>query len=221
MPIAHVIFDFDGVLIDSEHISMLIDQALLAESGVELSEEEMHTRFVGRTFMGMIEELQQQHGISFPEDLEQRKDVAMLETYRRELKPVKGVVEMLERLHLTRSIGTNGPRARALEALKITGLDRFFGDRLTTFEDVKHGKPAPDIYLLAAERAGVKPEDCLVVEDSPTGATAALKAGCKVVGFTGVAHDQEAKRAELQAVGVKTIIHDMADLLTLLRSSAG
>lgn len=220
MPISHVIFDFDGVLIDSEHISMVIDQQLIAESGVHLSETEMHNRFVGRTFKGMIEELEQQLGITFPSDLEQRKDVAMLETYRRELKPVPGVVEMLERLHLPRSIGTNGPRARALEALRMTGLDRFFGERLTTFEDVKEGKPAPDIYLLAAKRAGFAPADCLVVEDSPTGATAALRAGCKLVGFTGVAHDVPAKEAELKAAGVKTIIHEMSDLITMLRTNA-
>lgn len=220
MPVSHVIFDFDGVLIDSEHISMVIDQRLIAESGVELSETEMHNRFVGRTFKGMLQELEQEFGVTFPPDLEQRKDVAMLETYHRELRPVAGVVEMLQRLHLPRSIGTNGPRARALEALRITGLDRFFGDRLTTFEDVKEGKPAPDIYLLAAQRAGFAPADCLVVEDSPTGATAALRAGCKLVGFTGVAHDVAAKEEELKAAGVKTIIHDMSDLLTMLRSNA-
>ena len=180
----------------------------------------MHNRFVGRTFKSMIEELEQEFHVTFPADLEARKDVAMLETYRRELVPVPGVVDMLKSLSLPRSIGTNGPRARALEALRITRLDQFFGDRLTTFEDVKEGKPAPDVYLLAAERAGFAPADCLVVEDSPTGATAALRAGCKLVGFTGVAHDLEAKRQELKAAGVQTIIHDMNELLTLLRSNA-
>lgn len=220
MPISHVIFDFDGVLIDSEDISMVIDRNLLAESGVELTKAEMHARFVGKTFAGMVREIEVQHGLKLPEDLEARKDVLMLDLYRRELKPVPGVVPMLERLHLPRSIGTNGPRDRALEALKITGLDRFFGQRLTTFEDVVNGKPAPDIYLLAAERAGFAPHDCLVIEDSFTGATAALAAGCKVVGFTGVAHQPEKNAAELAAVGVKTIINEMGDLISMLRANA-
>lgn len=219
MPISHLIFDFDGVLIDSEQISMVIDRGLLAECGVDLSEAEMHARFVGKTFERMVREVEEEFGVALPEDLEARKDAQMLELYRRELQPVPGVVPMLERLHLPRSIGTNGPRARALEALKITGLNRFFGERLTTFEDVPNGKPAPDIYLLAAKRAGFQPSACLVVEDSKTGATAALAAGCEVVGFTGVSHHPEQAAAELRAVGVRTIMNDMADLIPMLRTS--
>jgi HAD superfamily hydrolase (TIGR01509 family) len=220
MPISHVIFDFDGVLIDSEQISMVIDRGLLAECGVDLSEAEMHQRFVGKTFERMVHEVEQEFGLKLPEDLEARKDVLMLDLYRRELQPVPGVVAMLEQLHLPRSIGTNGPRARALEALKITGLDRFFGERLTTFEDVANGKPAPDVYLLAASRAGFAPTDCLVIEDSKTGATAALAAGCKVVGFTGVSHHPEQSAEELRAVGVKIIINDHADIISMLRADA-
>lgn len=220
MPISHVIFDFDGVLIDSEQISMVIDKGLLASCGVELSEAEMHQRFVGKTFERMVREVEHEFGLQLPGDLEVRKDVMMLDLFRRELQPVPGVVAMLERLHLPRSIGTNGPRARALEALKITGLDRFFGERLTTFEDVPNGKPAPDVYLLAAERAGFAPADCLVVEDSKTGATAALAAGCKVVGFIGVSHHPEQSAEELRAAGVRTIINDHADIITMLRANA-
>lgn len=220
MPISHVIFDFDGVLIDSEQISMAIDRGLLAESGVDFSEAEIHQRFVGKTFEQMIREVEHEFGRKLPDDLEIRKDTLMLDAYRRELQPVPGVVAMLEHLHLPCSIGTNGPRARALEALKITGLDRFFGERLTTFEDVANGKPAPDIYLLAAKRAGFDPADCLVIEDSSTGATAALAAGCKVVGFTGVAHHPEQAAEELHQVGVRTIINDHADIITMLRANA-
>ena len=95
----------------------------------------------------------------------------------------------------------------------MTGLEPFFGDRLTTYEDVKNAKPAPDIYQLAAQRAGFKPARCLVVEDSVTGATAALAAGCKVIGFTGVAHDPVAKATELKELGVSHVIHDMGELL--------
>jgi len=220
MPISHLIFDFDGVLIDSEQISMVIDRGLLADCGVDFSEAEMHQRFVGKTFARMVHEVETEFGLSLPADLEARKDVMMLETYRRELLPVPGVVPMLERLLLPRSIGTNGPRSRALEALRITGLDRFFGERLTTFEDVANGKPAPDIYLLAAERAGFAAADCLVIEDSKTGATAALAAGCKVVGFIGVSHHPEQSAEELRAAGVQTIINDMADIISMLRANA-
>jgi HAD superfamily hydrolase (TIGR01509 family) len=214
--ISHVIFDFDGVLIDSEDISMKIDRSLLAANGVDFSEAEMHRRFVGKTFEDMVREVETEFTITLPADLSDIKDRRMLEIYRADLRPVPGVVPMLEKLHLPRSIGTNGPRDRALEALRLTGLDKFFGAHITTFEDVENGKPAPDIYLLAARRAGFAPGQCLVVEDSPTGAIGALKAGCRVVGFTGVAHHPESKVRDLTSVGVRTIIHDIAELLDIV-----
>ena len=211
--ISHVIFDCDGVLIDSEKISMAVDMALLAQNGIHLSEAEMYLRFVGPTFEDMVAGLEQEYGKVLPSDLSARKDRMMLELYRRDLKPVPGVIPMLRKLALPKSIGTNGPRDRALEALRITGLEPFFGDRLTTYEDVKNPKPAPDVYQLAARRAGFNPAHCLVVEDSVTGATAALAAGCKVIGFTGVAHEPVAKARELKELGVSHVIHDMGELL--------
>ncbi|MGB8314026.1 MAG: HAD-IA family hydrolase [Aestuariivirga sp.] len=211
--ISHIIFDCDGVLIDSEKLSMDVDISLLALHGIHLTEAEMHHRFVGTTFEAMVAELAKEYGRPLPPDLSIRKDSRMLDLYRSELKPVPGVIAMLKKLALPRSIGTNGPRHRALEALRVTGLAAFFGDRLTTYEDVQNGKPAPDIYQLAARRAGFAPDRCLVVEDSITGATAALAAGCKVIGFTGVAHDRVAKTDELARLGISHVIHDMADLL--------
>ena len=211
--ISHVIFDCDGVLIDSEKISMDVDIALLAENGIDLTELEIHHRFVGTTFEAMVVELEREYKRPLPPDLAARKDGMMLDLYRRALKPVPGVIPMLNKLKLPKSIGTNGPRERAIEALRMTGLEPFFGDRLTTYEDVQNGKPAPDIYLLAAKRAGLAPSHCLVVEDSVTGATAALAAGCKVIGFTGVAHDPGAKATELKKLGVSHIIQDMGELL--------
>jgi HAD superfamily hydrolase (TIGR01509 family) len=214
--ISHVIFDCDGVLIDSEKISMAVDIALLAQNGIHLTEAEMHLRFIGPTFEDMIADLEREHKKILPSDLSTRKDAMMLELYRSGLKPVPGVIPMLRKLALPKSIGTNGPRERALEALRLVGLEPFFGDRLTTYEDVKNPKPAPDVYQLAARRAGFKPAHCLVVEDSVTGATAALAAGCKVIGFTGVAHEPLAKAAELKELGVSHVIHDMGELLAAI-----
>lgn len=211
--ISHVIFDCDGVLIDSESISMAVDMELLAQNGIDITEAEMYRRFIGPTFEDMVAELEREHGKILPPGLAARKDAMMLALYRRDLKPVPGVLPMLRQLALPRSIGTNGPRDRALEALRLTGLAPFFGDRLTTYEDVKSPKPAPDVYQLAARRAGFAPAHCLVVEDSVTGATAALAAGCTVVGFTGVAHDPVAKARELRELGVSHVIHDMGELL--------
>jgi len=222
--IRHIIFDCDGVLIDSEQISMAIDQRLLAENGVVISEAEMHQRFVGKTFQGMIDELEAETGRKLANDLEARKDDLMLEVYRRELKPIAGVPAALDRIALPKSIGTNGPRHRAMEALKIVGIDQHFGTRMTTFEDVVHGKPAPDIYLMAAKRAGLTPGECVVVEDSLTGVAAAVAAGCVTLGFTGSqVHRSEHgfKLVDLGAVAVFADMQALPELLARLGSNLG
>jgi HAD superfamily hydrolase (TIGR01509 family) len=218
MTLRHIIFDCDGVLIDSEEISMRTDQALLAEFNVHISEAEMHRRFVGKTFQAMIDEIEAERGISLPRDLEARKDEVMVAAYRRELKAISGVADALSAIDLPKSIGTNGPRARALLALEVTGLKPHFGERLTTFEDVERGKPFPDVYLLAAKRAGFAPEQCVVVEDSLTGVMAAVAAGCLTLGFTGAHLHRDEHALQLTGLGAARVFHDMADLPKIIRS---
>lgn len=214
----HIIFDCDGVLIDSEEISMATDQKLLAENGLVISEQEMHRRFVGKTFAAMVAELESEHAIKLPADLEARKDTIMQEQYRRQLKAIPGVASALDRISLPKSIGTNGPRHRALLALEVTGLARHFGTRLTTFEDVARGKPFPDVYLLAASRAGAPPADCIVVEDSVTGVAAAVAAGCLTLGFTGSHLHRSEHALALTALGAARVFNDMAELPGLVES---
>jgi HAD superfamily hydrolase (TIGR01509 family) len=216
LKIKHIIFDCDGVLIDSEEISMRVDQALLAENQVMISEADMHRRFVGTTFQAMVNEIEAEYAIELPADLEQRKDQVMIEAYRRELKAITGVSDALDVITLSKSIGTNGPRRRALLALDITQLAKHFGARLTTFEDVTHGKPAPDVYVLAAERAGFPPQHCLVVEDSLTGVTAAVAAGCPTVGFTGTHLHRDQHGQKLLELGAFRLLADMSDLPALV-----
>jgi HAD superfamily hydrolase (TIGR01509 family) len=215
---SHIIFDCDGVLIDSEEISMRTDQALLAENGIVISEPEMHRRFVGKTFAAMVEELEAERGINLPIDLEARKDEIMLDLYRRQLQPVAGVREALDVIDYPKSIGTNGPRHRALLALEVTGIAHHFDGRLTTFEDVTRGKPFPDVYLLAAERAGFAPSQCLVIEDSVTGVAAAVAAGCPTLGFTGSHLHRTEHALALTQLGARRVFNDMAELPGILDS---
>ena len=141
--ISHVIFDCDGVLLDSEKISMDVDLALLAENGIDFTESEMHRRFVGTTFESMIAEIEMEFGKSVPKYLGCRKDVLMLDHYRRELKTVPGVVDLLRQINIQKSIVTNGPRHPALATLPLTGLQPVLGHWPTTFEDVHSPSPAP------------------------------------------------------------------------------
>ena len=209
----HVIFDCDGVLVDSEPLSMKIDVEILAENGVVMSEAEAHQRFVGKTFAAMLDEIRRDFGVSFPADASEQKDLRLLQLYERELKVVEGIVPALEALmpqHF--SVASNSPFDRVEAALRITHLTRFFGNRITTFEHVARGKPEPDVFIEAARRAGYPPGDCIVIEDSVTGVTAAHRAGCRVLGFTGTHPHPVEQAGKLLAAGAATTFRAMRDL---------
>jgi HAD superfamily hydrolase (TIGR01509 family) len=213
--ITHIIFDCDGVLVDSEPLSMRADAEVLAKYGVVISPEELHRRFVGTTFEAMLVQLSKERGVEFPPELQLEKNRIINEMYHRELKVVRGVRDALDSIKgmgLTMSIASNGPKERVKLALQITGLLHHFKDQIVTYEDVPKGKPDPDVFLLAAKHAKVRPEDCLVVEDSITGVTAAVDAGCWTLGFTGTHEDQEAHAAKLKDIGAEAVFATMGEL---------
>ena len=212
MNLKHIIFDCDGVLVDSEPLSMEVDYALLHEHGVALSRTEVIQRFVGLTFGALIEQVSRDFGIRLPDDLAATKDRRLLALYEEKLQPVAGAAEAIDAIELPRSVASNSPRARVEAAFRIAGLARHFGSRITTFEDVREGKPAPDIYLEAAARADTRPCACIVVEDSLAGVTSAVKAGCKVLGFTGTAHDRVDHGERLLKAGAEKIFARMSEL---------
>jgi HAD superfamily hydrolase (TIGR01509 family) len=215
----HVIFDCDGVLVDSEPLSMRADVMLLAQHGITISEAEAHTRFVGTTFQAMLDMMTQQCGTVFPPGLHTIKNAMVEKLYRSELKIVPGVREVLQALKargLTISIGSNSPKKRVELAVELVGIANYF-DRIVSYEDVTNGKPAPDIFLRAAQLAGVEIDECLVVEDSLTGVTAAVAARIRTIGFTGThAHPAQHKR-DLKRVGADVAISKMVSLPDLFR----
>lgn len=214
---AHLIFDCDGVLVDSEPLSMRVDVQILAENGVTISEAEAHRRFVGKTFAAMLEELRQEFGVSFPADASEQKDLRLLKLYETDLRAVDGVAAALEALGPRQfSVASNSPFERVETALRLTGLTRFFGNRITTFEHVARGKPEPDVFIEAARRAGYAPEACIVVEDSVTGVTAAHRAGCHVLGFTGTHPHPDEQAHKLASAGAASVFQHMAELPRLV-----
>jgi HAD superfamily hydrolase (TIGR01509 family) len=213
----HIIFDCDGVLVDSEPLSMKIDVEILAENGVVISEQEAHARFVGKTFAAMIDDVSAQYGVRFPADASAQKDLRLLALYERELKVVPGVSAALRRIgHHRYSVASNSPAERVAAALRIANLEPWFDDRITTFEHVPRPKPEPDVFIAAARRAGYAPEDCLVIEDSVTGVTAAHGAGCSVLGFTGTHPHPPAQMAKLLSAGALRTFSKMDDLPSLV-----
>ncbi len=215
MKLRHIIFDCDGVLVDSEPISMRADVTLLQRYGIEISEAEAHARFVGTTFQAMLDMMTAQHGVEFPEGLHDVKNRMVEDMYRHELQIVDGVLDVLAALKargLTFSIASNSPRDRVKLAVELTGIAKYF-DAISTYQDVKHGKPAPDIFLKAAERAGMAPIQCLVIEDSVTGVTSAVAAKIRTIGFTGTHAAPEAHANVLKSLGAAATIQAMAELL--------
>jgi HAD superfamily hydrolase (TIGR01509 family) len=219
MKFQHVIFDCDGVLVDSEPLSMQVDWEMLGEQGLSLTKEEIAARFIGFTFGALIASIEAEFGIRLPPGFAKEKDRRLLQLYETSLQPVEGIHKLLKHLDFPKSVASNSPRSRVIAALRIAGLEAHFGNRIVTFEDVKNGKPAPDVYLEAARRAGVTPRNCLVIEDSVAGVTAAVAARCQVLGFTGTAHDAAAHREALRMAGAKRIFHRMAELPSLVGCS--
>ncbi len=206
-----VIFDCDGVLVDSERLAVRTEAGILADLGWPLTEADLVERFVGRSATHMHQEIERQLGRSIDWDAE--FESRYREVFERELVAVPGIVEALDEVTTPTCVASSGSHDKMRFTLGKTGLfDRFAG-RIFSVDQVAHGKPAPDIFLFAAHSMGASPERCAVVEDSVSGVTAGLSAGMAVFAFAGSVTSAEALSME----GV-TVFDDMSDLPGLLRS---
>jgi HAD superfamily hydrolase (TIGR01509 family) len=180
-----VIFDCDGVLVDSEPIAVRIDVEMLAELGISMSEAEVIERYVGRSPEVILAEAEARLGGRVPDGWFDRGEARIREAYATELHPVDGIVEALEAIDLPVCVASSSGHENLRFKLELTGLyDRFAGHIFSATE-VANGKPAPDLFLHAAARMGADPSDCVVVEDSRYGVQAARAAGMDVLGYAG------------------------------------
>lgn len=180
-----VIFDCDGVLVDSERLSVRVEVRLLTELGWPVEESEVVERFVGRSDAHMLAEIERVLARPVPGWTE-RYETELHAAFREELRPVDGIVEVLdelERIGVATCVASSGTHEKMTLTLGTTGLRERFLGRIFSATEVEHGKPAPDVFLHAAERMGVDPLDCVVVEDSPSGVEAALAAGMRCVAY--------------------------------------
>lgn len=204
-----VIFDCDGVLVDSEPIAVRVEVGLLAEVGWPLTEAEVLERFVGRKDADVLAEIEAHVGRSLPE-WDQRYRTALYDAFETQLTAVEGVapaIDAVEAAGVATCVASSGTHDKMRRTLGRTGLwDRFEG-RIFSSSEVANGKPAPDLFLHAAASMGVGPERCVVVEDSRAGAAAARAAGMRCVGYAGGL----TPAAWLEAEGAE-VITDMAQL---------
>lgn len=206
-PPAQVVFDCDGVLVDSEPLSIEVDRQMLAELGWELSLDEIIERFVGRSHEHFLKEVTAHLGHPPPPGWDETSTPRYRTAYTHRLQPVPGIVEALDRITLPSCVASSGTHDKMTFTLGLTGLlDRFEG-RLFSATEVSRGKPAPDLFLHAARSMGWDPWSCVVVEDSPYGVDAALAAGMRAIAYAGGA----TKPDRLARPGV-IVLHDMRDL---------
>jgi HAD superfamily hydrolase (TIGR01509 family) len=210
-PISLVIFDCDGVLVDTERIAVRIDVMVLAELGWPMTEAEVVERFMGRSDEEMTAEIEAHVGRRLPASWEAPFRHLYRQAFEAELEPVAGVVEALDAIAIPTCVASSGTHEKIRFTLGRTGLYERFAGRIFSVGDVARGKPAPDLFLHAAGRMGVPPAQCAVVEDSRYGVEAARAAGMRAFGYAGGLAPKGA------LAGPQTIVfEDMRDLPGLL-----
>ncbi|QBI22148.1 HAD family hydrolase [Egibacter rhizosphaerae] len=206
-----MILDCDGVLVDSERIAARVDAEVLGELGWPVSCDEVVERFVGSSTDHFVAEVQRRLGEELPSDWYEELARRQQEAMAAELGPVPGVLATLEEIAIPTCVASNGSHEKLRLTLALTGLRDRFDGRVFSADDVPRAKPAPDLFLHAAEAMGAAPEHCVVVEDSPTGVRAAKAAGMRVLAFAGGVVPVERLR-EQEAC----LFTDMAELPRLL-----
>ncbi len=186
MTLPALIFDCDGVLIDSEYLASRVEAEAARELGVELTVEEAHDLFLGRTVQGVVDGLAARSGRAVSAAFVYNWAFATADAFLRDLKPVPFVYAALEefkRRGHRMAVASQSPLARVRLSLRVARFDRHFGEHVYVTSMVPKPKPAPDIYLHAAARLGAAPAQCIVIEDSPAAAAAALGVGMRVIGY--------------------------------------
>ncbi|MET9063358.1 HAD family hydrolase [Streptomyces antibioticus] len=208
-----VIFDNDGVLVDSEPISNRLLAAYLTELGHPTSYEDSIRDYMGSAMHRIHDLVLERTGERLPADFDDVFHRRVFDAFERELRPVAGAVDVLGKLaadEVPYCVASSGSHERIRVGHRTTGLDRWFDDaRIFSSQDVGKGKPAPDLFLHAVERMGVEPARCVVVEDSPLGVQAAVAAGMDVYGFT-------AMTPAAKLAGATQLFSDMGELAGLL-----
>lgn len=185
MKIKLVIFDCDGVLVDSEPASNRVFVEELNRLGLDISYQEVCERFIGLSMVRCVEIVAGELGRGVPEGFVERLQSKTFDTFREGLDPVAGVVDALDRIPYPVCVASSGELEKMRLTLGLTGLlDRFEG-RMFSATEVRRGKPHPDLFLHAARRMGVRPNRCVVIEDSSPGVRAARSAGMVVLGYAG------------------------------------
>lgn len=216
-PFDLVIFDCDGVLVDSENLAIEALLDVISEAGLKLDFDEAHERFLGRSLAAICEVLVSDYHLTLTPDALDLMRQRLYAAFRKELEPIAGIAKTLDELAIPFCVASSSQIERIRLALEVTGLLPQFEGRLFSASMVVEGKPAPDLFLHAAKSLGAKPCRCLVIEDSAAGVEAGIRSGMTVYGFTGGSHARlPAHRDWLLAAAPDLIFSEMRLLPQLI-----
>jgi HAD superfamily hydrolase (TIGR01509 family) len=207
-----LVFDCDGVLVDSEVIAHQTLLDALAPLGLTIPLNEAYTLFSGRSLKDTTALIEKLLDGPLPAGFFQRSREDLFARFRAELKPVAGVADAISAMSYARCAASSSSPDRLHLALEVTGLAPLFGPHVYSATQVARGKPAPDLFLFAAEQVGAIPKHCIVIEDSALGVEAGLAAGMRVIGFAGASHANEELARRLAGAGAHSVIHSMGEL---------
>jgi HAD superfamily hydrolase (TIGR01509 family) len=217
MNIDLIIFDCDGVLIDSEILSNRAEVELLKSFGVEFELGDYMAQFVGKSTKDVLRTIEALHNVCLPAEFRRLAEKQIFTAFKTELQPISGIFELIESNNISKCIASSSSLSRLDITLKITGLLDKFSPHIFSAEQVDRGKPAPDLFLFAANKMQVAPDRCVVIEDSPYGVRAGIQAGMTVLGFTGGSHIQPGHAARLRDEGAIDICSDMSQISDWLK----
>ena len=219
-PVDLVIFDCDGVLVDSEPLSMRVAIEVLAEQGAAMTMDEAYEQFLGRSEAHLRATVERLYNLTLTAEMLADMRARLVRLFAAELQPIDGIHDALDRLTHRRCVASSSNPERIGNSLRQTRLDGYFGADVFSATMVKNGKPAPDLFLFAAERMGVAPERCLVIEDSPAGIAAAKSAGMPVFAFNGATHGRvPSHQLAIAEAAADSIFSDMRALPGLIAVS--
>src|SRR6185503_6442362 len=209
-PVRLVIFDCDGVLVDSEPIAMRVLLETLSETGLTLAPDADYPRFLGKSLAAISSIIMKEFGVELTSAALDAMRTRLYDAFRLELKAVDGVAIALQALETPFCVASSSQLERIHLSLEITGLLQYFQPFIFSATMVAAGKPAPDLFLYAAHQMQTSPEHCLVIEDSPAGVESALRAGMRVCAFLGASHAADATHlAAIRALGSVEFFSDM------------
>ncbi len=216
-----VIFDCDGVLVDSEPISLACLTAGLNRIGVDIDVETVRARFAGTSMTSIMEHIARDYGVVAPAGFVEAVKAETLRAFDVELRAMAGAAATIAALDLPICVASSSDPVRLRHSLGLTGLLPLFEGRIFSSVEVARGKPFPDLFLHAAARMGFPPDSCLVIEDSVPGVTAARAAGMRVVGFTGGGHwGHDRLGTDLTAAGAERVVSDYPALARIIVGTA-